>query len=122
MFKAELFRKWVINNYCFPNGRSYIRHINFFFQRIRANGKSAYLDRAIECAKYTLPTLITDNARSSGKNLYTKINTTYQGLGARGVNNLASKLLIALLPPNQAFFRLSVDLFIAFLDNKLTAA
>ena len=71
--------------------------------------KTAYLDRGIECSKYTLPTLITDNDRSSGKNLYTKINTTYQGLGARGVNNLASKLLIALLPPNQAFFRLSVD-------------
>ena len=71
--------------------------------------KTIYLDRAIDCAKYTLPTLITDNDRSSGKNLYTKISTTYQGLGARGVNNLAAKLLIALLPPNQAFFRLSVD-------------
>ena len=71
--------------------------------------KSTYLDRAIECSKYTLPTLITDNDRSTGKNFYTKIQTTYQGLGARGVNNLASKLLIALLPPNQAFFRLSVD-------------
>jgi len=71
--------------------------------------KSIYLDRAIECSKYTLPTLITDNDRSTGKNYYTKIQTTYQGLGARGVNNLASKLLIALLPPNQSFFRLSVD-------------
>jgi len=71
--------------------------------------KTIYLDRAIDCAKYTLPTLITDNDRSSGKNLYTKIATTYQGLGARGVNNLAAKLLIALLPPNQAFFRLSID-------------
>tara|TARA_E500000305_G_scaffold8047_1_gene5765 strand:+ start:1000 stop:2610 length:1611 start_codon:yes stop_codon:yes gene_type:complete len=71
--------------------------------------KSLYLDRAIECSKYTLPTLITDNDRSSGRNAYTKINTTYQGLGARGVNNLAAKLLVALLPPNQAFFRLSVD-------------
>ena len=71
--------------------------------------KSIYLDRGIECSKYTLPTLITENDKSSGKNLYTKINTTYQGLGARGVNHLASKLLIALLPPNQAFFRLSVD-------------
>ena len=71
--------------------------------------KSIYLDRAIECAKYTLPTLITDNDRSTGKNQHTKITTTYQGLGARGVNNLAAKLLIALLPPNQAFFRLSVD-------------
>ena len=71
--------------------------------------KTIYLDRAIECSKYTLPTLITDNDRSSGRNTYTKIDTTYQGLGARGVNNLAAKLLIALLPPNQAFFRLSVD-------------
>ena len=71
--------------------------------------KTVYLDRGVECAKYTLPTLITENDKSTGKNLYTKINTTYQGLGARGVNNLASKLLIALLPPNQAFFRLSVD-------------
>ena len=71
--------------------------------------KTVYLDRAIECSRYTLPTLITDNDRSTGKNLYTKIDTTYQGLGARGVNNLASKLLIALLPPSQSFFRLSVD-------------
>jgi hypothetical protein len=71
--------------------------------------KSLYLDRAIECSKYTLPTLITDNDRSSGKQVYNKITTTFQGLGARGVNNLAAKLLIALLPPNQAFFRLSVD-------------
>ena len=71
--------------------------------------KTIYLDRAIECSKYTLPTLITDNDRSTGRNVYNKIDTTYQGLGSRGVNNLASKLLIALLPPNQAFFRLSVD-------------
>jgi hypothetical protein len=47
--------------------------------------KTIYLDRAIECSKYTLPTLITDNDRSTGKNFYTKIPTTYQGLGARGV-------------------------------------
>ena len=65
--------------------------------------KTIYLDRSIECSKYTLPTLITDNDRSTGKNFYTKIDTTYQGLGARGVNNLAAKLLIALLPPNQRF-------------------
>lgn len=35
--------------------------------------------------------------------------TPYQGLGARGVNNLASKLLLALLPPNTPFFRLLLD-------------
>jgi hypothetical protein len=35
----------------------------------------------------------------------------YQGVGARGVNNLASKLLLALLPPNSPFFRLTIDDF-----------
>jgi len=32
-------------------------------------------------------------------------------MGARGVNNLSSKLLLALMPPNQAFFRLMLDDF-----------
>ena len=33
----------------------------------------------------------------------------YQSVGSRGVNNLASKLLLLLFPPNSPFFRLSVD-------------
>ena len=63
--------------------------------------KSIYMDRAIECSKYTLPTLITENDRSTGKNLYTKIPTTYQGLGARGVNNfvITCKALLVCLTP-----------------------
>jgi len=35
--------------------------------------------------------------------------TPFQSLGARGVNNLAAKLLLALLPPNSPFFRLVID-------------
>jgi len=38
-------------------------------------------------------------------------DTPYQAIGARGVNNLASKLLMALLPPNSPFFRLTIDDF-----------
>ena len=30
--------------------------------------KTVYLDRGVECAKYTLPTLITENDKSTGKN------------------------------------------------------
>jgi len=37
--------------------------------------------------------------------------TPWQGIGARGVNNLSSKLLLALLPPNAPFFRFSIDDF-----------
>src|SRR5690606_4340368 len=35
----------------------------------------------------------------------------FQGLGARGVNSLASKLLLTLFPPNTPFFRLAIDDF-----------
>jgi hypothetical protein len=38
-----------------------------------------------------------------------KIKTPYQGVGARGLNNISSKLLLALFPPSQPFFRLSVE-------------
>ena len=66
-----------------------------------------FLDRARDCSKYTLPTLIPPSGHSNA----TKYYTPYQGVGARGVNNLASKLLLALLPPNSPFFRLQIDDF-----------
>lgn len=66
-----------------------------------------FLTRARDCSKYTIPTLIPPSGNSSG----TKYYTPYQGIGARGVNNLASKLLLALLPPNSPFFRLQIDDF-----------
>jgi hypothetical protein len=40
---------------------------------------------------------------------HSRLDTPFQGVGARGTNNLASKLLLALLPPNAPFFRLNVD-------------
>ena len=67
--------------------------------------RQPYLDRARECAKLTIPSLIPPDS-SNGT---TKFVTPYQGLGARGVNNLASKLMLAILPANAPFFRLSID-------------
>ncbi len=67
--------------------------------------REVYLSRARECAKVTIPSLLPE----SGTNGASKFPTPYQGVGARGVNNLASKLLLALLPPNSPFFRLQVD-------------
>lgn len=69
--------------------------------------RQPYLDRAREAAKLTIPALMPPD----GTNGQTKLPTPFQGLGARGVNNLAAKLLLALLPPNSPFFRLSVDDF-----------
>lgn len=39
----------------------------------------------------------------------TSYQTPNQSVGARGVNNLSSKLLLALFPPNSPFFRLSIS-------------
>lgn len=66
-----------------------------------------FLNRARECSKYTIPTLVPPAGHSNA----TKYYTPFQGIGARGVNNLASKLLLALLPPNSPFFRLQIDDF-----------
>ena len=64
-----------------------------------------YLDRARSTSKLTLPYICPDE----GFGPHSRLDTPFQGVGARGVNNLASKLLLALLPPNAPFFRLNVD-------------
>ena len=67
--------------------------------------RHSYLDRARQCSKLTIPYILPDEGFGS----HSRLNTPFQGVGARGVNNLASKLLLALLPPNISFFRLQVD-------------
>ena len=69
--------------------------------------RDTFLERGREAARLTIPTLLPDEGHSSSS-IYA---TPYQGIGARGVNNLASKLLLALLPPNSPFFRLTIDDF-----------
>jgi len=66
-----------------------------------------YLDRARSCSKLTLPYVMPDE----GHGPHSRLDTPFQGVGARGVNNLASKLLLALLPPNAPFFRLNIDTY-----------
>lgn len=70
-----------------------------------AVNREVYLERARECSKLTIPMLIPESA--SGK--HTNYPTPYQSVGARGVNNLASKLLLSLFPPNSPFFAMRVD-------------
>ena len=66
-----------------------------------------YLDRARQASKLTIPYIMPDE----GFGPSSRLDTPFQGVGARGVNNLASKLLLALLPPNAPFFRLNVDTY-----------
>ena len=69
--------------------------------------RTTYVERAREAAKLTIPSLVPEEGHTSSSKLY----TPYQGVGARGVNNLASKLLLSLLPPNAPFFAMRLDDF-----------
>lgn len=62
------------------------------------------MTRARDCSKYTVPTLIPPNGTTSSR----KLRHGYSNFGARCVNSLSSKLLLAVLPARQAFFRLTV--------------
>lgn len=67
--------------------------------------REPFLRRARQCAELTIPYLIPPEGWDGMQDLY----TPFQGLGARGVNNLASKLLLALFPPNTPAFRMKMS-------------
>lgn len=67
--------------------------------------RNPFLERARDCSRLSLPPLIPDDGSTTDK----RFPTPYQSVGARGVNNLSSALLLSLLPPNAPFFRLLVD-------------
>ena len=71
--------------------------------------REGVLKRARAAAQLTIPAILPD----VGKDENSDLPQPYQSLGARGINNLASKLLLALLPPSQTFFRFSVDAEVA---------
>lgn len=67
--------------------------------------RAPYLDRARDCSKLTIPTLIPPDGFTDGQ----RLPSPFQSIGANGANNLASKLLLTMLPPNEPCFRLRVD-------------
>ncbi len=64
-----------------------------------------YLTSARENAALTIPTLFPEDTDARNARQPQKINTPFQSLGARAVNNLSAKLLLALFPPETPFFR-----------------
>ncbi len=66
--------------------------------------RQPYLDRGRECAALTIPMLIP----LEGSTGSSKFKTPFQSIGARGVNNLASKMSLTLLPPNTSIFRAKI--------------
>lgn len=70
--------------------------------------RQPYLDKAREAAKYTIPSLFPDEDSHKFKNIK-KIKTPNQSVGADGINNLAAKVALTMLPPNQTFFKFEID-------------
>lgn len=70
-----------------------------------AGQRNVYLERARLAAKLTIPGLMPPQGSTGAMKLY----TPWSSVSARGVNNLTAKFMLAILPPNQPFFRLTMD-------------
>ena len=69
--------------------------------------RSSYLNTARRAADLTLPYLIRDDQDDT--KYKDVLLTPWQSVGAKGVVTLASKLMLALLPPQTSFFKLQMD-------------
>ena len=69
------------------------------------SGRTQFLDAAVEASELTLPYLVTRDVHYKGTKTLLQ---PYQSVGAKAVVTLAAKLMLALLPPQSAFFKLQV--------------
>lgn len=70
------------------------------------NDRAPYETRAENCAQYTIPSLFPKDSDNES----TDYTTPWQAVGARGLNNLASKLMLALFPM-QTWMKLTISEF-----------
>lgn len=71
----------------------------------KATERDNYLYRARDCSLLTIPQEFPREGHNHTNNLY----KPYQSVGARGVNNLANKLMLTQMPPNTPGFKLDAD-------------
>lgn len=71
----------------------------------RDSHRGDILERAERAAEVTIPSLFP----KSGHTEASKLPTPYQALGAKAVNHLSSKIVLALFPPNTAWFKVGLD-------------
>ena len=69
--------------------------------------REAYLSRARENSKLTIPSLVPPEGHSGASPL----KQPYQSVGARGTISLTAKATTTLMPPNEPFFRLDIEEF-----------
>ena len=67
--------------------------------------RNEFLNVAKECGRLTLPYLVKLDDQN---NTHATLKTPWQSVGAKSVVTLASKLMMALLPPQTTFFKLQI--------------
>jgi hypothetical protein len=82
-----------------------------------ASDRTIFLDTARDCAALSLPYLLTPTGVVNGQ----KLPTPWQSMGAKGVNVMASKLMLSLFPVNATFFKLQINDGKLSLDPTLSA-
>ena len=86
--------------------------------------RNAYQQAAYNSAALTIPALVPSTSDSKNKDDRTRaqLPVPAQSLGARGVNNLSAKMLLALFPPNTPLFRyiVSADIQLQSAPDELT--
>jgi hypothetical protein len=82
-----------------------------------ASDRTIFLDTARDCAALSLPYLLTPTGVVNGQ----KLPTPWQSMGAKGVNVMASKLMLSLFPVNATFFKLQINDGRLSLDPNLSA-
>lgn len=70
--------------------------------------RNPFLERGRAAALLTIPALLPPEG-ANGSHTFHK---PWQSVGARGLNNLASKIMLALFPPGSSCFRLAMDDFV----------
>lgn len=71
--------------------------------------RGAYMLEAYESALLTIPSIMPQNVDCVNKSVSAVVlPKPYQSIGARGVNTLANKLLLALFPPSSPYFRYQI--------------
>jgi hypothetical protein len=83
-----------------------------------ASDRTIFLDTARDCAVLSLPYLLTPTGVVNGQ----KLTTPWQSMGAKGVNVMASKLMLSLFPVNATFFKLQINDGKLSLDPSMSAA
>lgn len=73
-----------------------------------STARQTFLSRAHNCSKLTIPTLVPFDTDQSQRSVDIQIEQPWQSIGSTGVNTLAAKMLLTLLPPNSPFFALTI--------------